>query len=302
LLLSSCGYVGDPLPPLANIPRRVTDLDAVQRGGKLIVHFAVPQRTTEDIAIKTSLRLELTIDGRVMPEPPAFQEWADYEIPTAEWTGKTVTITARAVGSNGKGGEWATPIRLPIVAAPERPAEVHAKPTPDGVELTWQGPPGDFVVLRRESDEKNFAQVGDVKENRYVDRTSEFGKDYVYLVQRRVNLEGGRQAQSDLSYDISISPRDVFPPGVPAGLVAIAAPKSVELTWEGNTEADLAGYRVYRAPEGSADFKKVADVSLVPSWSDHGVEGGKKYVYAVTAIDKTGNESPRSAVVTAAVD
>ena len=31
-LLAGCGYIGDPLPPLLNIPARVTDLTAVQRG------------------------------------------------------------------------------------------------------------------------------------------------------------------------------------------------------------------------------------------------------------------------------
>jgi len=46
-VLSGCGYVAGPLPPLANIPARVTDLAAVQRGGKLIVQFTVPQLTTE---------------------------------------------------------------------------------------------------------------------------------------------------------------------------------------------------------------------------------------------------------------
>ena len=31
LLTTGCGYTGDPLPPLANIPARVLDLAAVQR-------------------------------------------------------------------------------------------------------------------------------------------------------------------------------------------------------------------------------------------------------------------------------
>src|SRR5262249_49331616 len=149
-------------------------------------------RTTEDIAIKTPVRLELTIDGRVMPEPPSFNDYADYELPTAEWTGKTVTVTARAVGSNGKAGQWATPMQLPILAEPERPTAVKAEPTPDGVALSWQGSPGTFAVLRRESGERNFTEIGQAQQNSYLDRTAEFGKDYVYLVQRRVPLGGGR--------------------------------------------------------------------------------------------------------------
>ena len=59
LAAAGCGYVGEPLPPLANIPGRVTDLTATQRGAHLIVQFTVPQLTTEGIAIKAPLQLDL---------------------------------------------------------------------------------------------------------------------------------------------------------------------------------------------------------------------------------------------------
>jgi hypothetical protein len=293
--------VGDPLPPLANIPKRISDVAAVQRGERLIVHFTIPERTTEDIAIKSPLRLELRVDDRTIPEPSRIKEMAEYDIATADWIGRTVAITARAVGSNGKAGAWSNPVNLPIVPPPERPDPVKAEPVPDGVELSWQGPAGDFVVLRRLADEKDFTQVAEVQQSKWVDKTAEFGKRYVYLVQRIVKLEGGGAAQSELSADVPITPRDTFPPAAPAGLLVVSAPKSIELTWDRNTESDLAGYRVYRSVDGGA-FAKVADVSQVPAWSDHGIESGKKYQYAVTAIDQEGNESSRSAAAAATVD
>jgi fibronectin type 3 domain-containing protein len=83
-------------------------------------------------------------------------------------------------------------------------------------------------------------------------------------------------------------------------LIATPSPASVELSWESNTEPDLAGYRVYRSAGGGA-FEKVADVSEIPAYSDHAVERGKTYRYAVTAMDKSGNESGRSATVEAAL-
>jgi fibronectin type 3 domain-containing protein len=83
---------------------------------------------------------------------------------------------------------------------------------------------------------------------------------------------------------------------VPGGLHAAAAPNSIELAWERNTEPDLAGYRLYRAAADGA-FEKIAEVSQVPSYSDHKVEHGKTYRYAVSAVDQSGNESARSAVV-----
>jgi fibronectin type 3 domain-containing protein len=82
---------------------------------------------------------------------------------------------------------------------------------------------------------------------------------------------------------------------VPGGLHASAAPGSIELNWERNTEPDLNGYRIYRAT-GAGEFEKLADVSVAPSYSDRAVEAGKTYRYAVASLDRTGNESARSAV------
>jgi hypothetical protein len=300
-LLSSCGYIGDPLPPLANIPKQITDLDALQRGDRLIVHFTIPQRTTEDYIIRSPLRLDLRVDDRAIPEPSSANGLAEYNIPTTDWTGKTVAITARAIGSNGKPGGWSKVVNLPIVPPPERPEGVQEKATPDGVEVSWQGPPGEFSVLRRNADEKDYAPIAQVQRNQYLDRSAEFGKKYVYLVLRVVKLEGGRMAQSELSAEVQSAPRDIFPPAAPAGLLAVAAPKSIELTWDRNAEADVAGYRVYRSV-GDGAFEKLADVSQIPTYSDHAVEAGKSYRYQVSAVDQAGNESPRSAVVVVAVD
>ena len=63
-----------------------------------------------------------------------------------------------------------------------------------------------------------------------------------------------------------------------------------------DTDADLAGYRVYRAAAGGA-WQKLADVSAVPNYSDASGEHGKTYRYAISAFDKAGNESERSSPV-----
>ena len=84
------------------------------------------------------------------------------------------------------------------------------------------------------------------------------------------------------------------PPAAPAGLRAVASAASIELSWDANSEPDLAGYRVYRSTNGSA-FEKIADGNEIPAYSDRAVEAGKTYRYVVTAVDKSGNESGRSA-------
>jgi hypothetical protein len=311
LLTTGCGYTGDPLPPLANIPARVSDLAAFQRGGRIMVQFTVPPRTTEGVAIKTPLKLDLRIGAA---EPPFNQEvWAAhaaevpagpvdngvarYEIPTAAWTGKEATLAVRVLSARGKTLGWSNFVNITVIAPPERPAEVHAEATAVGVRLTWRARGDGFRVYRRTASD-HFAPVASVPQPSWTDSGAEFGKHYIYQVQTIVKLPNNTEAESDPSEEAGITPVDIFPPAVPASLSAATAPNSIELSWEGDTEPDLAGYFVYRST-GSGPFAKIGEMVLIPSYSDRAVEHGKTYRYAVSAIDKTGNESARSAPVEA---
>ncbi|HEY2018746.1 MAG TPA: hypothetical protein VGH38_34815 [Bryobacteraceae bacterium] len=313
-LTSGCGYIGSPLPPLANIPARVTAIAAVERDSHIIVHFTVPTLTTEGFPIKPPLHLDLRIGSAVapfrpedwaaqakaVPEVPVVKGLATYEIPTADWVGKDVTIAARAVAANGKASTWSDFINLPIVPPPATPAAFKVESTAEGVRLTWEGSPGDFRVFRQTGDDKSFPRLADVPQSGWTDSSIEFGKHYAYIVQRIVKLGDGKEAESDPSPEAAITPVDTFPPAVPSGLRASTAPESVELSWDRDTEPDLAGYRIYRAAPGGA-FERIAIVAQVPSYSDRAVEHGKSYRYAITAVDQSGNESARTAVVEASV-
>src|SRR6185295_12489938 len=98
---------------------------------------------------------------------------------------------------------------------------------------------------------------------------------------------------SEISAIVRITPTDTFPPAVPTGLTAVAGVNSIELAWDRSTEEDFAGYQVYRSNDGSAP-ERIAGLIDAPTFSDRAVELGKKYSYAVTAVDRIGNESARS--------
>ena len=138
-----------------------------------------------------------------------------------------------------------------------------------------------------------------------LDPTARPGETYVYTVQRvrKVVLAGNAlEIRSTPSPPVSITLRDTFPPRSPTGLETIAArPGSaspiVDLSWRPNTEADLAGYLVYRqelsavgAPLGPRVKMTLAPV-LEPGFHDATAVAGHIYSYTVTAIDETGNES-----------
>ena len=303
---AGCGYIGEPLPPLANVPARVTDLAAIQRGSRIVVSFTLPRLTTEGMPLKAPA-LELRIGAA--PDPFREDEWAAsatrvpagpveggtaiFELPAVGWTGKTVALAVRVTGVNAKSSGWSNFVTVGVVPPPETPAGLQAEATANGVRLSWHAAGQDFRIFRRTSDDP-FIRLADVAEGPWIDPSASFGKRYTYRVQTVVKLGENREAESDPSGDISITPEDRFPPAVPTGLAAVSTPTSVELTWDGDTEPDLAGYRIYRAESG-IPWEKVADAPAIPSYSDHRVERGRTYRYAITAVDQSGNESSRSA-------
>jgi len=98
---------------------------------------------------------------------------------------------------------------------------------------------------------------------------------------------------------------DVFPPGVPSGLQAVFSGAGqepfVDLIWAPDTDADLAGYNVYRR-EGDGQLVKInSELVKAPAFRDQNVAAGKTYVYSVSAVDLRGNESAHSEEATEAV-
>jgi hypothetical protein len=306
-LLGGCGYVGDPLPPLANIPARIVDVAAVQRGARLIVHFTAPTETAEHMPIKPPVHLDLRVGpsvtplnnvddwaapARQIPEVQPKNGLATYDIPAGDWIGKPVTIAAFATGGNRKNGPWSNFVNLTVVPPPPVPANILPVAVANGVRLTWDGGPGQYRVLRRAGDAKEFTLAATVDAPEWVDTAAETGKKVEYLVQR----VAPPTAESELPDPVAITPADTFPPAAPSGLRAVGGANTIELTWERNTESDLAGYRVYRAV-GEGAFEKVGDTSVLPAFSDKAVEAGKTYRYQIAAFDQAGNESGRSAIV-----
>jgi hypothetical protein len=313
LVTTGCGYIGAPLVPLANIPTPVSDLAAVERGPILIVHCTVPTRTTESVLIRNPVKLDLRIGAA--SEPFNAEEWAShakavsgaairdglatYQIPVAEWVGKQVVLGVRAIGSNGKPSTWSNYQTVKVVPPPEVPSRPILENVAAGVRVTWTARGDQFRILRRTGKDESFSVVATVAAHDWTDPATEYGTPYTYLVQTLVDLGSQKVAESDLSETAPITPIDVFPPAVPSGLHAVTGLSSVELVWERNTEPDLAGYRVYRAL-GDGPWQRLAESGAIPGYSDAAVEHGKTYRYAVSSLDKAGNESARSAPVEAA--
>jgi len=95
---------------------------------------------------------------------------------------------------------------------------------------------------------------------------------------------------------VRVVAHDVFPPSVPAGLQAAYSGEGqkpfIDLIWAPVTNADLAGYNVYRSETNGAAVKLNSGLLKSPSYRDSAVASGKTYTYAVSAVDVRGNEKP----------
>ncbi len=95
-----------------------------------------------------------------------------------------------------------------------------------------------------------------------------------------------------------LAAKDVFAPATPEGLEAAANAEghAIDLSWSANEEADLAGYFVYRGVGPGSPGTRISGEKPVvaPGWSDTTAKPGILYSYAVSAVDHSGNESPRT--------
>jgi hypothetical protein len=89
-------------------------------------------------------------------------------------------------------------------------------------------------------------------------------------------------------------------PGFPTGLNGRAGDGRVTLYWNENPEGDLEGYNLYRSRLRNGPYGNRINAEPIDSLEhlDRGVDNDVPFTYAITAVDRSGNESGFSDVVT----
>ena len=141
-------------------------------------------------------------------------------------------------------------------------------------------------------------------QGRALDKEIRFGETYEYRAQRVTRVTAGSltlEMAGELSAPVRVEALDIFPPAVPTGLAAVATAASagteaaIDLSWQPDIEADLAGYAVYRRG-GDESWQRISPAEPLagPAFHDAHVQPGQTYRYAVSAIDQGSHESARS--------
>jgi hypothetical protein len=318
LLLLNCGYVGPVVPPSPQLPNPVTDLTVVERGDQIVVSFSTPPRTTDNLPIKQFSTIDLRVGPTVTPFD--FDRWSAsakrYEvappepndpdnprpnamsksIPVPEWVGKRVAVAVRtAVKRKDHYSPWSNRAVLQVIP-PLTPPAIKLQSTAQGVRITWatEGERIEYRVFRQGPGDTAPLEIGTSGKPEYLDTTSQYDTRYEYSV---VAAEG--QAESLPSESVAVTPIDIFPPSVPAGVTALVTPEGIELSWQRSPESDLKGYYVYRSVSGGSFVRQNGLINL-PTYSDRDVKHGDTYRYEITAVDQKNNESDKSAAAEAA--
>lgn len=118
------------------------------------------------------------------------------------------------------------------------------------------------------------------------DARFEVGVERCYAL-RTVATTGTMIVESALSPPACVKTQDVFAPAAPKNLAAVASEGAINLIWEANTEADLAGYLVLRGP--AVEGGKLEPITPAPiketTFRDMKVRAGVRYAYVVIAVD-----------------
>jgi len=326
LLASGCGIKADPVPWETIVPKRIVDLRAVSREGRVVLEWTAPKENTDKSVLTNLAEFQvLRSEGELVggectgcggkPTVVNQMKLEGYDDPR----GKKMSIVVEDLQPRKVYSFQVVSInRREHLSAPSNPAEVYwddppqilrgvkGEPSDKRVVLSWDSMEGatGYNVYRREEDQRfpiSPVNRQPLATAEYTDLGVQNEKTYFYSV-RAVKRVVKTEVEGVGSTEIPVTPTDLTPPSSPGGVVAISLKEGMELQWLRNSEPDLLGYYVYRRKVGEGEFTRLSSDPVDKTiFLDKDVAPGQEYDYAVSAVDKSPrkNESPRSEEVRA---
>jgi len=206
----------------------------------------------------------------------------------------------QSVSPHGQIGGPSDLIAMPLVDPPAPPHDPEVTYDEKTLTVTWHpGAEGEaFRVydVDPSGKEKDGRPIGDAPLTSPEFQASvEFGVERCLAI-RAVDMTGVAAVESEAATTCA-TPKDTFPPPVPANLNGLPDAGTIGLRWDPVTASDLAGYLVLRG-EGTGDtLQQLTPAPLTSTtFVDVTVRPGVTYVYVVVAVDKSTppNVSPHS--------
>lgn len=166
LFTGGCAVPGEPLPPLLDIPSRISGITAQQIGSELRIKVPVPQLTTEGTRPRSMEKIELYVEihpgGTVIEttssaEPKPIHVWSardiasnptefSYEIDlkqlTRDWSRQPLwvaAVSAQAFNHRGSHAGISDVVFADVVNLPRTPTGLAAVVSENNLTLNWTG-------------------------------------------------------------------------------------------------------------------------------------------------------------------
>jgi hypothetical protein len=304
------------------VPTQTTDRQKIRRLGPTAICRAIDEFPMKGCRVEMQLRPEdvhsLSAAGGRRPQV-TFEDALNLQMQSAT---QFATYALEVLNRRDKGAGLSNQIRVSLAPALPAPNDLHAELTPESVVLSWTAPellPGAtnlrflYRVFRKLANAPDYTLVQEfpAKAGTEIagDRSFEWEHAYDYKVTSvtRVQLAGGEsmEFEGDDSPIVHIFTHDIFPPATPTGLQAVFSGVGqkpfIDLTWAPNTEADLAGYNIFRSELGEPARQINRQLVKAPAFRDENVIAGHRYIYSVSAVDERANQSARSETAAEAV-
>ncbi|MEN6306493.1 MAG: discoidin domain-containing protein [Anaerohalosphaeraceae bacterium] len=144
-----------------------------------------------------------------------------------------------------------------------------------------------YVVYRSTTPETGYIRVAEgLTESNFIDSDN---LDLLTRYYYQVRAENNAGHLSGFSNEVSAFPQ--ISPAVPTSLKAASGDGIVHLVWDENTQPDFVEYRLYRSRWAAGGYDLIARMLSSSEFLDSGVDNGKTYYYAVTAVNEGGSES-----------
>jgi predicted small lipoprotein YifL len=251
------------------------------------------------------------------PEPESQQglpQWFDLELDKQarpEYFSKGLVFAARVRDGRRRRSAFSEPCSFRPRILPHPPGNLNFFIGEGAVTIVWDPPEDNFdgsapaaigaYNLYRSQSGKEYRKLNEkpIKETRFEDKNFVFGSTYFYALKALPDADSANH-ESRFSDALEVMVKDTFPPAPPTGLDFISGAGLISLSWKVGAERDLAGYKIYRRRAGTGEFAALtARPVMENAYNDTTAERGIRYEYAVAAVDSSGNESGRSAVIQA---
>jgi hypothetical protein len=334
VFFSACGKRKPPLPPFERVAQKV-EISGFQRGNQVRLSWTMPNRNAPNGSILKIVRADVyrLAENINSPENLTEEEFANRStlitsvsisdsdfakktlnyFDTLQFAGQSIRLryAVRFVNDSGSKAAFSNFLLIePMGKVADFPSLLPLKVSQESIILNWQQPttnidgskPANIIgynVYRAGTNEVTAKLINQtpITVTEFADESFQFETLYKYFV-RTVSLGmNAEPIESQESNIIDVTPKDTFSPASPSAITIAASLNTISIFFVANVEKDVIGYNIYRSID-KVTWQLLNDKLLeTNTFQDAKVESGKTYFYYLIAVDKFGNESEKSEIV-----